>query len=203
MKKLILFLICSFILCFTGGCSNDNSEGNKNELGNYIAFKKVSTAKNVEIMKDITINISASEHGGHLRIENDKNLFPKKDGELLGIIAKVNNQSASSINIKNFLNCKDGSVFKVDESYYPASNYHVEGNDEDGIIKPNEEKTVYIYTEIPFGTATDQSLIEVYLTYGKETSPFCAINEEDLNGNTTQNGFHFQLQWSTLADDMW
>jgi len=40
MKKLILFLICSFILCFTGGCSNDNSEGNKNELGNYIAFKK-------------------------------------------------------------------------------------------------------------------------------------------------------------------
>ena len=37
MKKRILISICAFILCFTGGCSNDNSEGNKNELGNYIA----------------------------------------------------------------------------------------------------------------------------------------------------------------------
>ena len=91
----------------------------------------------------------------------------------------------------------------IRDSYYPVSNYHVEGNAKDGIIQPNEEKTVYIYTEVPFNTVTDQSLLEVYLTYGKETKPFCAINEEDLNGNTTQNGFHFQLQWSTLADDMW
>lgn len=45
MKKRILILICVFILCFTGGCANDNSEGNKNELGNYITFQKVSTAK--------------------------------------------------------------------------------------------------------------------------------------------------------------
>ena len=203
MKKRILISICAFILCFTGGCANDNSEGNKNELGNYITFQKVSTAKNIEIMKDVTINITATEHGGHLRIENGKNLFPSNDGELLGVIAKVNNQSNSSINIKNFLNCKEGSVFMVDENYYPVSNYHVEGNAKDGIIQPNEEKTVYIYTEVPFNTVTDLSLLEVYLTYGKETKPFCAINEEDLNGNTTQNGFHFQLQWSTLADDMW
>lgn len=203
MKKLIMFLICSLILCFTGSCSNDNSEGSKNELGNYITFKKVSTAKNIEIMKDVNINITATEHGGHLGIENGKNLFSNKDGELLGVIAKVNNQSDSSINLENFLNCKEGSVFRVEESYYPVSNYHVEGNDEDGIIQPNEEKTIYIYTEVPLGTVTDQSLIEVYLTYGKETKPFCAISEKDLNENTTKKGFHFQLQWSTLADDMW
>ena len=129
-----------------GGCSNKNTEGDKNELGNYITFEKVSTAKNIEIMKDVTMNISAFEHGGHLRIEDGKNLFPKKDGELLGIIAKVNNQSASSIHIENFLNCKEGSVFMIDESYYPVSNYHVEGKGEDGIVQPNEEKTVYLYT---------------------------------------------------------
>ena len=47
MKKRILISICAFILCFTGGCANDNSEVNKNELGNYIIllFKKLAQLK--------------------------------------------------------------------------------------------------------------------------------------------------------------
>lgn len=204
MKKYIVFLICSFILCFTGGCSNSSSiEGNKNELGNYISFKKVSTAKSIEFMKKATLNITGFQQGGHLKIDDNEIIYPKKDFEMLSVIAKVNNKSDSSINIKNFLKCKEGSVFKVDENYYPVSNYYVAENGDDGTIRSNEEKTVYIYAEIPSGTITDQNLIEVYLTYGKETSPFCAIDEDDLNKDTTKNGLHFQLQWSTLADDMW
>ena len=62
---------------------------------------------------------------------------------------------------------------------------------------------MYLYAEVPSGIVTDQSLIEAYLTYGKETKPSCAIQEDDVNKDTTKSGLHYQLQYSTSVDDMW
>lgn len=80
MKKRIIFLICSFILCFTRGCSNNsNLEGTQNEFGSYISFKKVSTTKNIQLMKDVTMYVPAFEYGGHLNIENNNHVFLNND----------------------------------------------------------------------------------------------------------------------------
>ena len=204
MKKVTTVLIQIIALICLGGCSEIDTEyGSVNELGNYISFEKTRAAKSFNLLDNVEMYISGYEGGAHLNISDD-NIISYEKGELLSVVATINNQSDSDIDLTNFLRCNEGTVFRVDDEYYPASNFAIkDGKDSNGIIKPNEEKIIYIYTEVPIGKIQDDSLIEVYLTYGKDSEPSCAIKEEDLNTNATKNGFHIQLQWSVLADEMW
>ena len=207
MKKVIAILFQLMILFFLGGCSESNKQveyGALNELDNYISFKKIGTVEKFNLLDDVEMCVSKYVGGARITISEENFIYPDDNDELLSIGATINNQSDANVDLTNFLRCKEGTVFRVDDEYYPASNFAIkDGEDSNGIIKPNEEREIYIYTEVPIGQIQDDSLIEVYLTYGKDTEPSCAIKEKDLDTNATKEGFHIQLQWSVLADDMW
>ena len=209
MKKYAVLSICLISLLYINGCSeldHSNTEGSINELGNYISFEKVSTATEFELLDNVKMSVTGMEQVNNLMPSetDDTIIYPEDHGELLVIVAIIKNQSDDVVDLNNFLKCKEGTVFRIDEEYYPALNFAVK--DESNIkamIKPDDEKTIYIYTEVPVGKVSNESLIEAYLTYGRELEPSCALKIEDLDTDTTKKGFHFQLQRSTSAENFW